>query len=143
MINDKVFNDTKMPYLDILNESMDSIADDLIEAYEEGDLGKGLAVLGIHSNAVAKICSQEALKFIMKVVCAQYIGFNNCDKLNEVSNRTHTTEFTEAFLNDSQDEMEFIEAIKNAIRGRMRRKAIEKLDNDMAEMWKPVGNIRS
>ena len=65
MINDKVFNDTKMPYLDILNESMDSIASDLIEAYYECDLCKGLTTLGIHSNALANVFIQDALKLII------------------------------------------------------------------------------
>lgn len=143
MINDKVFNDTKMPYIDILNESMDSIADDLIEAYEEGDLGKGLATLGIHSNEVANVCSREALKCIMKVVCSQYSGFNNFDKLKEVSDRKISSSWSEAFLKECRDdktsriEMEFFNAIENAIKGRMRWKAIEKVDNDIEDMWKP------
>lgn len=139
MINDKFFNDTKMPYLDILNESMDSIADDLIDAYDEGDLGKGLVAIGIHSNAVAKICSREALKFIMKAVCSQYDGFYNCDKLKEVADRTFEHEFTQALLNDSEDERAFIEAIENAIKGRMRQTAIKKLDNYMEDMWQNKG----
>ena len=151
MINDKVFNDTKMPYLDILNESMDSIATDLIEAYEEGDLGKGLATLGIHSNAVAKVCSQEALKLIMKAVYSQYEIFckqrhevdncdkqvNNCEKLKEISDRKISQTWSDAYLQDSQDEMAFYTAIENAIKGRMRWKAIEKVDSDIEDMWKP------
>ena len=144
MINDKVFNDTKMPYLDILNESMDSIANDLIEAYEEGDLGKGLATLGIHSNAVAKICSQEALKLIMKsvysqynIVCKQRNEVNNCEKLKEISDRKISQTWSDAYLQDSQDEMAFYTAIENAIKGRMRWKAIEKVDSDIEDMWKP------
>ena len=144
MINDKVFNDTKMPYLDILNESMDSIATDLIEAYKEGDLGKGLATLGIHSNAVAKVCSQEALKLIMKavysqynIVCKQHNGVNNCEKLKEISDRKISQTWSDAYLHDSQDEMEFYNAIENAIKGRMRWKAIEKVDSDIEDMWKP------
>lgn len=144
MINDKVFNDTKMPYLDILNESMDSIADDLIDAYDEGDLGKGLATLGIHSNAVAKVCSQEALKLIMKAVYSQYKivckhpnEVNNCEKLKEISERKINPTWSDAYLQDSQDEMEFYSAIENAIKGRMRWKAIEKVDNDIEDMWKP------
>ena len=144
MINDEVFNDTKMPYLDILNESMDSIADDLIDAYEEGDLGKGLATLGIHSNAVAKVCSQEALKLIMKavysqynIVCKQHNEVNNCEKLKEISDRKISQTWSDAYLHDSQDEMEFYNAIENAIKGRMRWKAIEKVDSDIEDMWKP------
>ena len=144
MINDKVLNDTKMPYFDILNESLDSIADDLIEAYEEGDLGKGLATLGIHSNAVAKVCSQEALKLIMKVVysqynivCKQHNEVNNCEKLKEISDRKISQTWSDAYLHDSQDEMEFYNAIENAIKGRMRWKAIEKVDSDIEDMWKP------
>ena len=136
-LNEKFFCDDKMTYLDILSYSMDSISDDLLEAYEEGDLGKGLVALGIHSNAVAKICSREALKFIMKVVCSQWNGFNNCDKLREVADRKCSATWTNAFLTDSQDEMEFFEAIENAIKERMRRKAIEKVDNDMEKMWNP------
>ena len=144
MINDKVFNDTKMPYLDILNESMDSIANDLIEAYKEGDLGKGLATLGIHSNAVAKVCSQEALKLIMRavysqynIVCKQHNEVNNCEKLKEISDRTMSQTWSDAYLQDSQDEMEFYSAIENAIKGRMRWKAIEKVDSDIEGMWAP------
>lgn len=142
MINDKVFNPVHMHYLDILNESMDSIATDLIEAYEEGDLGKGLATLGIHSNAVAKVCSQEALKLIMKAVCSQYNivckqhnEVNNCEKLNEISERKISPTWSDAYLHDSQDEMEFYNAIENAIKGRMRWKAIEKVDSDIEGMW--------
>ena len=144
MINDKVFNDTKMPYLDILNESMDSIANDLIEAYKEGDLGKGLATLGIHSNAVAKVCSQEALKLIMRavysqynIVCKQHNEVNNCEKLKEISDRKISQTWSDAYLQDSQDEMEFYSAIENAIKGRMRWKAIEKVDSDIEGMWAP------
>ena len=151
MINDKVFNPAYMPYLKILNESMDSIADDLIEAYKEGDLGKGLATLGIHSNAVAKVCSQEALKLIMKAVYSQYEIFckqyneidncdkqvNNCDKIKEISERKINPTWSDAYLHDSQDEMEFFSAIENAIKGRMRWKAIEKVDNDIEGMWEP------
>ena len=144
MINDKVFNPVHMHYLDILNESMDSIATDLIEAYEEGDLGKGLGTLGIHSNAVAKVCSQEALKLIMravysqyKIVCKQPNEVNNCEKLKEISDRKINPTWSDAYLQDSQDEMEFFSAIENAIKGRMRWKAIEKVDSDIEEMWKP------
>ena len=135
-LNEKFFNDDKMTYLDILSYSMDSIADDLLEAYEEGDLGKGLVALGIHSNAVAKICSREALKCIMKAVCSQYDGFYNHDKLKEVADRTFEHEFTQALLNDSEDERAFNEAIENAIKGRMRQTAIKKLDDYMEDMWK-------
>ena len=134
-LNEKFFCDDKMTYLDILSYSMDSIADDLLEAYEEGDLGKGLVALGIHSNAVAKICSREALKCIMKAVCSQYDGFYNCDKLKEVADRTFEHEFPQALLNDSEDERAFNEAIENAIKGRMRQTAIKKLDNYMEDMW--------
>ena len=144
MINDKVFNPVHMHYLDILNESMDSIATDLIEAYKEGDLGKGLATLGIHSNAVAKVCSQEALKLIMKVVYSQYKivckqpnEVNNCEKLKEISDRTMSQTWSDAYLQDSQDEMAFFTAIENSIKGRMRWKAIEKVDSDIEGMWKP------
>ena len=144
MINDKVFNDTKMPYLDILNESMDSIAHHLIEAYKQGDLGKGLATLGIHSNAVAKVCSQEALKLIMRavysqynIVCKQPNEVNNCEKLKEISDRKINPTWSDAYLQDSQDEMEFYTAIENSIKGRMRWKAIEKVDSDIEDMWKP------
>ncbi len=144
MINDKVFNPVHMHYLDILNESMDSIATDLIEAYEEGDLGKGLATLGIHSNAVAKVCSQEALKLIMKavysqynIVCKQHNGVDNCEKLKEISERKISPTWSDAYLHDSQDEMEFYSAIENAIKGRMRWKAIAKVDSDIEDMWKP------
>ena len=144
MINDKVFNPVHMHYLDILNESMDSIATDLIEAYEEGDLGKGLATLGIHSNAVAKICSQEALKLIMKavysqynIVCKQHNEVNNCEKLKEISERKISPTWSDAYLHASQDEMEFYSAIENAIKGRMRWKAIEKVDSDIEDIWKP------
>ena len=144
MINDKVFNPVHMHYLDILNESMDSIATDLIEAYKEGDLGKGLATLGIHSNAVAKVCSQEALKLIMKavysqynIVCKQHNEVNNCEKLKEISDRKISQTWSDAYLHDSQDEMEFYNAIENAIKGRMRWKAIEKVDSDIEDMWKP------
>ena len=134
-LNEKFFCDDKMTYLDILSYSMDSIADDLLEAYEEGDLGKGLVALGIHSNAVAKICSREALKCIMKAVCSQYDGFYNCDKLKEVADRTYEHEFPQALLNDSEDERAFIEAIENSIKGRMRQTAIKKLDDYMEDMW--------
>ena len=144
MINDKVFNPVHMHYLDILNESMDSIATDLIEAYKEGDLGKGLATLGIHSNAVAKVCSQEALKLIMKavysqynIVCKQRNEVNNCEKLKEISDRKISQTWSDAYLHDSQDEMEFYNAIENSIKGRMRWKAIEKVDSDIEDMWKP------
>ena len=151
MINDKVFNPVHMHYLDILNESMDSIATDLIEAYKEGDLGKGLATLGIHSNAVAKVCSQEALKLIMKAVYSQYKivckqpnevnncdkQVNNCDKIKEISERKISPTWSDAYLQDSQDEMEFYTTIENAIKGRMRWKAIEKVDSDIEDMWKP------
>ena len=144
MINDKVFNPVHMHYLDILNESMNSIANDLIEAYKEGDLGKGLATLGIHSNAVAKVCSQEALKLIMKavysqymIVCKQHNEVNNCEKLKEISERKINPTWSDAYLHDSQDEMEFYNAIENAIKGRMRWKAIEKVDSDIEDMWKP------
>ena len=44
---------------------------------------------------------------------------------------------SDAYLHDSQDETEFISAIENAIKGRVRRKAIEKVDNDIEDMWKP------
>ena len=134
-LNEKFFCDDKMTYLDILSYSMDSIADDLLEAYEEGDLGKGLVALGIHSNAVAKICSREALKCIMKAVCSQYDGFYNHDKLKEVADRTFEHEFAQALLNDSEDERAFNEAIENSIKGRMRQTAIKKLDNYMEDMW--------
>ena len=144
MINDKVFNPVHMHYLDILNDSMDSIATDLIEAYKEGDLGKGLATLGIHSNAVAKVCSQEALKLIMKavysqynIVCKQHNEVNNCEKLKEISERKISPTWSDAYLHDSQDEMEFYTAIENSIKGRMRWKAIEKVDSDIEDMWKP------
>ena len=144
MINDKVFNPVHMHYLDILNESMDSIATDLIEAYKEGDLGKGLATLGIHSNAVAKVCSQEALKLIMKavysqymIVCKQHNEVDNCEKLKEISNRKISQTWSDAYLHDSKDEMEFFSAIENAIKGRMRWKAIEKVDSDIEGMWEP------
>ena len=135
-LNEKFFCDDKMTYLDILSYSMDSIADDLLEAYEEGDLGKGLVALGIHSNAVAKICSREALKCIMKAVCSQYDGFYNHDRLKEVADRTFEHEFTQALLNDSEDERAFNEAIENSIKGRMRQTAIKKLDDYMEDMWK-------
>lgn len=134
-LNEKFFCDDKMTYLDILSYSMDSIADDLLEAYEEGDLGKGLVALGIHSNAVAKICSREALKCIMKAVCSQYDGFYNHDKLKEVADQTFEHEFTQALLNDSEDERAFNEAIENAIKERMRQTAIKKLDDYMEDMW--------
>ena len=143
-LNEKFFNDDKMTYLDILSYSMDSIADDLLEAYEEGDLGKGLATLGIHSNAVAKVCSQEALKLIMKavysqykIVCKQPNEVNNCEKLKEISDRKISQTWSDAYLHDSQDEMEFYNAIENAIKGRMRWKAIEKVDSGIEDMWKP------
>ena len=144
ILNEKFFCDDKMTYLDILSYSMDSIADDLLEAYEEGDLGKGLATLGIHSNAVAKICSQEALKLIMRavysqynIVCKQPNEVNNCEKLKEISERKINPTWSDAYLHDSQDEMEFFSAIENAIKGRMRWKAIEKVDSDIEDMWKP------
>ena len=44
---------------------------------------------------------------------------------------------SDAYLHDSQDEMEFYNAIENAIKGRMRWKAIEKVDSDIEDMWKP------
>lgn len=151
MFNERILNPGYVPYPQILNESMDSIASDLIEAYKEGDLGKGLATLGIHSNAVAKVCSQEALKLIMKAVYSQYEIFckqrhegndcdkqvNNCDKIKEISDRKISQTWSDAYLQDSQDEMEFYNVIDNAIKARMRWKAIEKVDSDIEDMWKP------
>ena len=150
MFNERILNPGYVPYPQILNESMDSIASDLIEAYKEGDLGRGLATLGIHSNAVAKICSQEALKLIMKAVYSQYEIFckqhhevdnceqvNNCEKIKEISDRKINPTWSDAYLHDSQDEMEFYTAIENAIKGRMRWKAIEKVDSDIEGMWNP------
>ena len=151
MFNERILNHGYVPYPKILNESMDSIANDLIEAYKEGDLGKGLATLGIHSNAVAKVCSQEALKLIMKAVYSQNEIFckqrhevdncdkqvNNCEKLKEISDRKISQTWSDAYLHDSQDEMAFFTAIENSIKGRMRWKAIEKVDSDIEDMWKP------
>ena len=44
---------------------------------------------------------------------------------------------SDAYLHDSQDETAFYTAIENAIKERMRWKAIEIVDSDIEDMWKP------
>ena len=71
------------------------------------------------------------------IVCKQHNEVNNCEKLKEISDRKISQTWSDAYLQDSQDEMAFYTAIENAIKGRMRWKAIEKVDSDIEDMWKP------
>ena len=119
----------------LLNSFMGMIDTMMVSNIDTGASMSAVSLVDSLNNLLIQLFSAMATG--AAIVCSQYIGFNNCEKLKEISERKISPTWSDAYLQDSQDEMAFYTAIENAIKGRMRWKAIEKVDSDIEDMWKP------
>lgn len=108
------------------NKALDSITEDLLDAYNKGDLAAGLCAIGMQSSDVAKTLSRAAIQCLVGAINARCEEYDMHERAEAFAKAISSDEI---LRNTCADTPSFVKAVEKAIQERMRKVVLDELND--------------